>query len=181
MAKSTETFKETDIPLGDRINLCYSSTIVTQGRGSGIVVATGMSAQIGRIADAMNSKNNKDDKSGMSFFGRVKDTILNYSGVRTGTPLQRKLTKLAYVLFLCAFILAMVVFAVAKFQITEEVTIYVCFRSSCQAYVFIFMTRLLLLLLESYQNLSSSCSLSQCRWARAAWQNRTSLFASWTR
>ncbi|KAF8884255.1 hypothetical protein CPB85DRAFT_1378183 [Mucidula mucida] len=99
VAKSTETFKETDIPLGDRINLCYSSTIVTQGRGSGIVVATGMSAQIGRIADAMNSKNNKDDKSGMSFFGRVKDTILNYSGVRTGTPLQRKLTKLAYVLF----------------------------------------------------------------------------------
>ncbi|KAF9050855.1 potassium/sodium eff [Hymenopellis radicata] len=124
VAKSTETFKETDIPLGDRINLCYSSTIVTQGRGSGIVIATGMSAQIGRIADAMNSKNNKDDKSGMSFFGRVKDMILNYSGVRTGTPLQRKLTKLAYVLFLCAFILAMVVFAVAKFQITEEVTIY---------------------------------------------------------
>ncbi|KAJ7148450.1 hypothetical protein C8R43DRAFT_925709 [Mycena crocata] len=122
VVKSIETFKETDLPLGDRVNLCYSSTVVTQGRGSGIVIATGMSAQIGRIADAM--KGEKDDNSGMSFFARVKDAILVYSGVRKGTPLQRKLTKLAYVLFFCAFLLAMVVFAVAKFKITEEVMIY---------------------------------------------------------
>lgn len=125
VAKTIETFKESDLPLGDRVNLCYSSTIVTQGRGSGIVIATGMSAQIGRIADAMNSKNMKDEKPDLPFFTRVKEKILVLSGVRTGTPLQRKLTILAYVLLGCAIILALVVFSVAKFQITEEVTIYV--------------------------------------------------------
>ncbi|KAJ7641656.1 hypothetical protein FB45DRAFT_900727 [Roridomyces roridus] len=122
VVKSIETYKQADLPLGDRLNICYSSTVVTQGRGSGIVVATGMSSQIGRIADAMND--NKDDNSRLSLFSHIKETILVYSGVRKGTPLQRKLTKLAYVLFFCAFLLALVVFAVAKFKITEEVMIY---------------------------------------------------------
>lgn len=124
VVKSIETLKEDDLPLGDRVNVCYSSTVVTQGRGSGIVFATGMSSQIGRIATAMSNKDS-DDYTHESLWFRIKEKLIIASGVRGGTPLQQKLTKLAYVLFACAVLLALVVFAVAKFKITEEVAIYV--------------------------------------------------------
>ncbi|MFZ5975832.1 MAG: calcium-translocating P-type ATPase, PMCA-type, partial [Bacillota bacterium] len=42
--------KEDDV-LGDRINLAFSSSMVTYGRGTGVCVATGMNTQVGRIAE----------------------------------------------------------------------------------------------------------------------------------
>jgi Ca2+-transporting ATPase len=48
--KSTDPLQDADAPLGDRINMAYKSTLVTAGNGTGVVVATGMQTEIGKIA-----------------------------------------------------------------------------------------------------------------------------------
>lgn len=51
--KDTEAIISDDVPLGDRVNLGFMSTMVTAGNGVGVVVATGMNTEVGRIADLM--------------------------------------------------------------------------------------------------------------------------------
>ena len=58
--KSVETFPEnTDIPLGDRINMAYKSTLVTYGRGVGVVIATGMKTEVGKIAGMIDQNDSE--------------------------------------------------------------------------------------------------------------------------
>lgn len=43
-----------EIPLGDRLNMVYSSSLVTYGRANVLVTSTGMNTEIGKIASLMN-------------------------------------------------------------------------------------------------------------------------------
>lgn len=48
-------YLDENLPLGDRANTAFMGTLVTYGRGKGVVVATGMKTQIGMIAEMLQS------------------------------------------------------------------------------------------------------------------------------
>ena len=137
VAKDTEfeaNGDEVTVGVGDRLNMAYSSSTVTKGRGRGIIVFTGMYTEIGKIAQSMQGKKRKAGRSMSSKHGtfqpvkggalRIWDAIGKFLGLTEGTPLQIKLSKLAYSLFGCAILLAIIVFGVNKFNVTDEVAIY---------------------------------------------------------
>ena len=81
-----------DTPLGDRKTMAYSTGVVSYGRGSGIVVATGMSTEVGKIAGMLNSQE--------------KNT----------TPLQVQLAKTAKMLSFIVLGIALVIFVAGIFN-----------------------------------------------------------------
>ncbi len=86
--KNTETIKDEKVCLGDRTNMLFSSSLITYGRGKGIVVETGMNTEVGKIAKIIN------DTEG------------------TETPLQIKLNKLGKTLGIAALAICIVIFII---------------------------------------------------------------------
>ncbi|KAK5100960.1 potassium/sodium eff [Exophiala xenobiotica] len=129
VTKEVEAAEREDLGLGDRLNIAYSSSTVTKGRGRGVVVYTG------GIAESMQQKRRKPGRSmSAKKYGpmqpvkggalRTIDSVGKFLGLTEGTPLQTKLSKLAYTLFGCALLLAIIVFGVNRFNVTNEVAIY---------------------------------------------------------
>lgn len=54
--KTIEPIKEQDISPGDKTNLAYKGTVITNGRAKGIVYATGMKTELGKIASLLQEK-----------------------------------------------------------------------------------------------------------------------------
>ena len=117
---------DADVPIGDRTNIAYSSTIVTRGRATGIVIGIGMSTEIGKIAQLLKDK--KDvTKEGENVVIRVlkKIQFSVKSGLGLiGTPLQVKLSWFALFLFALAILLAIIVFSANVWDIDDETLIY---------------------------------------------------------
>jgi P-type Na+/K+ transporter len=140
VSKDFEALYDREIGVGDRLNMAYSSSTVTRGRAKGIVTSVGMGTEIGNIAETLRAANkrkvrklsdHRDDNNRISIRERIKFTVLWVRdwlgillGITTGTPLQQKLSKLAYLLFLLAIVLAIIVFGANKFNVTHQVSIY---------------------------------------------------------
>ena len=93
--KKADVVLDKEIPLGDRKNSAFMSTLVTYGRGKGIVTATGMHTQIGLIAEMLQSYEEED------------------------TPLQQKLDQLAKVLGIGCLIVCGIVFIIGLLRDTN--------------------------------------------------------------
>lgn len=53
--KTIPSLKEENLPIGDRTNMLYMGTTVTYGRGTAVVVKTGMDTELGRIAEMIQT------------------------------------------------------------------------------------------------------------------------------
>jgi P-type Ca2+ transporter type 2C len=84
--KTTAPLTDPTLPLGDRSNMAHQGTLATSGRGVGIVTATGMATELGRVA------------------GLLQDVEV------TRTPLQRRLTQLGARLTIAVIALCAVMF-----------------------------------------------------------------------
>lgn len=86
--KSANTIEQEEVDLGDRENMLFSSSLITYGRGKGIVVETGMNTEVGKIAGIINSAE------------------------ETQTPLQEKLNKLGKTLGIAALVICAIIFVI---------------------------------------------------------------------
>ena len=98
--KDTAKIEDNEISIGDRTNMLFSSSLITYGRGKGIVVETGMNTEVGKIAQMLNK------------------------AVKQETPLQIKLNKLGKTLGIAALAICAFIFAIGVIQGKELLSMF---------------------------------------------------------
>ncbi|KNC99367.1 potassium/sodium efflux P-type ATPase, fungal-type [Spizellomyces punctatus DAOM BR117] len=91
-----------DEALGDRVNMAYASTTVVKGRGKGVVVATGMKTEVGKIAKTLNESTKQEES----------------------TQIQKSLWKMYLGLLATSIVFGLTVLAVNKFRVPYDVGLY---------------------------------------------------------
>jgi len=98
--KSSDVINAEEVGVGDRVNMLFSSSLITYGRGKGIVVETGMNTEVGKIASIINSTEEGT------------------------TPLQEKLNKLGKTLGIAALVICVIIFIVGILYGKEPVHMF---------------------------------------------------------
>ncbi len=86
--KQVNKLNAQDISLGDQVNMAFSGSIVMYGRGQGVVVATGMKSQVGKIAAMLQNVDSTD------------------------TPMKRRLESLGKVMGIAVLAICAVIFGI---------------------------------------------------------------------
>ncbi|WP_143462015.1 cation-translocating P-type ATPase [Levilactobacillus enshiensis] len=94
--KADTVLTENDLAIGDRHNMAFMNSNVTYGRATGVVVATGMQTEVGRIAGMIEAAD------------------------ETTTPLQSNLTQLGKSLTILILVIAAIVFAMGMWRQAES-------------------------------------------------------------
>ena len=89
-----------DVSLGDRENMAFMSTNITYGRGQGLVVATGMDTEMGKIAKGLSAPS--------------KET----------TPLQQKLNQISNILSIGVVVIAIIIFIIGLISGRELLEVF---------------------------------------------------------
>ena len=98
--KNSKVITDEEIGIGDRVNMLFSSSLVTYGRGKGIVVETGMMTEVGKIAGMLDE---------------TQEQI---------TPLQEKLDKLGKTLGIAALAICVIIFILGLIQGKEAIHMF---------------------------------------------------------
>ena len=98
--KETAPIEGTEVGVGDRINMLFSSSLITYGRGKAIVVETGMNTEVGKIAGMLNETEKQE------------------------TPLQRRLNKLGKTLGIAALAICAVIFVIGIIQDKDPIDMF---------------------------------------------------------
>ena len=98
--KQVDAITEEKVGIGDRTNMLFSSSLVTYGRGKGIVVNTGMNTEVGKIASMLDNTE------------------------ETTTPLQEKLNVLGKTLGIAALAICAVIFVIGLLYGKEPIHMF---------------------------------------------------------
>lgn len=105
----SEGLIEGEVPLAERSNMVYSSSLVTYGRGVVVVTGTGMDTEIGKIASLMNATKEKKTPLQVSldeFSSKLAMVIMVICAVVFGLSLYRRMPVLDAMMFAVALAVA---------------------------------------------------------------------------